>query len=180
VADHELSLEQLEEVGEVAAIRHMLDEVPVLLIHRGPVFAVHRRVVEELPEDAPRLAVHLAPLGSGIDLDRHASQIQAPVAGIDASLGVGNVPRATAAIEQFAAVGAQGNVVGAFEHRRRLRALDGELLEGAAREVEHRALCGSLHHPVHVAVARDAHGQDTLVDTLEVDIDEILVLLIGR
>ena len=71
----ELAADHRDQVAEVGAMRHERHQRAVLVVDRLPVGAVHRRVVEILALDPPRLAEDLRPLGTRIDQRIEAGDI---------------------------------------------------------------------------------------------------------
>ena len=95
----------------------------VLLVDRRPVGAVHRRVVEELALDAPRLAEDLRPLGARIDQRLERADIDGALAHLRRTLGGDDAPAvAVGAIEQPLRVARERVRANALEERRRLAA----------------------------------------------------------
>ncbi len=59
-----------EDVAQLGAIGHAIDERHVLRLHRRPVEAVHAAIIEVIALEPPRLREHLAPLVARIESER--------------------------------------------------------------------------------------------------------------
>src|SRR5262245_51901499 len=65
--DRKLATYHCDQIPEICTVAHISQQRLILLINRLPVSAVHLRIVEILPLNAPRLFVDLGPLSSRID-----------------------------------------------------------------------------------------------------------------
>ncbi len=104
VADHQPPGHLLEEPVEILAAADARQEGLVEPLRPGQVEAVVVGVVEEVPLDAPHLAVHLAPFGRRIHLDPHGLQRQGALAGLGRLVAGREEPLALPCEEQLRAV----------------------------------------------------------------------------
>src|SRR5713226_9453037 len=77
--DHQLAADSGDEITEIGTVPNERHERTVLLVDRVPVGAVHRRIVEVLALDAPRLVEDLCPFGAWLDADLGLRQIEQTV-----------------------------------------------------------------------------------------------------
>src|SRR5260370_22514218 len=77
--DHQLAADSGDEIPEIGTVPNERHERTVLLVDRVPVGAMHRRIVEVLALDAPRLVEDLCPFGAWRDGDLGRRQIEQTV-----------------------------------------------------------------------------------------------------
>ena len=164
-------------------------QIGLVAFHRrGEVHPVQAGVVEEVPLHPPDLAVHLPPLGAGIDQDLDAVEGQGPLARLGRLGGRHDAPARPLVDEHLLAVLRHGEGrLDPLEDLLRLArfevepvqdgALEAEARHGRALEHEHHALLADGE--ARVVARRNRQGQDPLSDAVEVDLHgSRLVLLI--
>src|ERR1043165_1010029 len=115
------------------------DEGAVLRPHRGPVGAVHLRVVEEVALEAPRLSRDLRPFRARVhprlelgDVDRALANLRGPVGTDDAPVAA--VLAGTRLVQQLLAIGRKRVRPDALDERRGPALLEHVSVDSACTE----------------------------------------------
>jgi len=104
-----------DDVRQVRAVVHVLEQRRILHLHRRPVHAVHVRGVEEVAHLPPRLVEHLPPLGPAVHRDLQVREIQevlqlGPVGGrVDDRVSAGGGHQHLLAVRRDLVPGAAGH-----------------------------------------------------------------------
>ena len=168
----------------------MGQEHGVLFLHGGPVRAVHVRIVEVVAVDPPGLIVDLTPLRSRIDPHFHVGDGEPVRGGFDVRpAGIADEPAARGRVQHALAVRRQVVEARAPDHGRLFTVGEREAAKagagaGAAEPARHPAsdveeLARIAGLQVRVAGFGQRQGEDALIESVEVDVDDHLVRIIG-
>ncbi len=144
-------------------------------------------IVEEVPLDAPDLVVHLLPLRARVHVDLHLRELERPLTGLVRPFprlgrlrGAAHEPLLALLVEDLLAVRGHDERGHVLQQLVRLPRLQDELLDGEGwGPVEAGDLRGLSKEELtllaggqrDVVAGRDGHGQNALVDLLEIDLD---------
>ncbi len=180
VPDREIAQHLAEEKREVVA-RRDVREIRLETFLRGrDVEAVMVRIVEEVAFHAPRLAIHLLPLGERVEVHFEVRRGEFARARVGRFFRAGQKPLVVLLVERFRAVRGDGEVRHVGDVRRRLARRDVVLHDGHLRrllvvlherhrrDVQFARFSGRETRNVGL---RDRQRDDALQHTLEVDLD---------
>ncbi len=160
VAGAELALELPEQVRELGARAHPVQQRPVAVAHADPVHLGHVGGPEVVALEAPGLVEHLAPLGHRVHGDAQAPEVDPPGAAVHPVVLLGGLVAGGDDAQLAAlAVAHRRGVLGEPEVEHRA----GELLHRLLLQVEGKEPAGELHVGVVAEGAGDGpHGPQGL------------------